>query len=230
MDVKEKEKTKMRKLRTTIIEELIDHDGKVMKETYKKVYEKEISAPNEVCANPDRYVKLMGCANYLIQFFYKTDKKYSCTRSKIGKLLSILAFKYAVKGIELFDEPIYRWSKCGTLIKGTNRVFSDVYVSYDMRPKQDAKKVIHPYEVNEEINVPNQYEKIYEIPCEVMKDIEDVFYNFGAYSQDDLSELLNPIVEYEGVCHGDIVDLEAIARLDKNQFPDNKVVEFIFKK
>ena len=39
MDVKEKEKTKMRKLRTTIIEELIDHDGKVMRETYKKVYE-----------------------------------------------------------------------------------------------------------------------------------------------------------------------------------------------
>ena len=69
------------------------------------------------------------------------------------------------------------------------------------------------------------------IPDEVMKDIEELFYNFGAYSSYDLTMLLKPIVECEGVCRADSsIDLGAIANLDKNQFPNNKVVEFIFKK
>jgi hypothetical protein len=57
------------------------------------------------------HANLRECMNYLIQLFYKTDKRYSCTRSKISKLLSILAFKYAVYSIQLFDEKIFRYSK-----------------------------------------------------------------------------------------------------------------------
>ena len=32
---------------------------------------------------------------YLVQFFYKTGRLYSCTRTKLRKLLSIVAFVYA---------------------------------------------------------------------------------------------------------------------------------------
>lgn len=174
-----------------------------------------------------RYVD--ECANYLIQFFYKTDKRYSCTRTKIGKLLSIVAFKYAIKYDEnIFPWDIYRYPECGTLIASVQHyVDRDVYFAY---PYVNSKKSISRNELNENADIPNRYKEVSNISPRLKKDIEDVFFTFGAYSQVDLSEELNPIVEYKGICRPDgSIDLEAIASLDKNQFPDNKVVEYILK-
>ena len=42
-----------------------------------------------------RFYCFTDIVDYLISLFYKTNKKYSCSRTKIGKLLSILEFKYA---------------------------------------------------------------------------------------------------------------------------------------
>jgi len=175
-----------------------------------------------------RYVD--ECANYLIQFFYKTNKRYSCTRTKIGKLLSILAFKYAVKYDEniIFPWEIYRYPGCGTLIAGLQYyVDRDAYFAY---PYDNSKKRISRNELNENVDIPDRYKDVSNLDPKLKEEIENVFFTFGAYSQVDLGEELNPIVEHEGICHADIVDLEAVACLDKNQFPDNKVVEFIFKK
>jgi len=177
------------------------------------------------------HANLRGCANYLIQLFYKTDKRYSCTRSKIGKLLSILAFKYACKGIKLFEETIDRWPNCGTFIKETRFLVPvDVYVRDIDAVNPDGKKMIAGVELNHNACIPEFHQNISGLLPNLKRDIEDVFFYFGAYSQVDLSDELNPIVEYGRVCRPDgSVDLNEIAHLDKNLFPNN-VVEYIFKR
>jgi len=208
----------MKKIRRKrVYEEIIDEAGNILE---KRTLEELMLG----------YANISACANYLIRFFFKTDKKYSCTRTKIEKLLSILAFRYASKGITLFDGSIY-WDRSTTVMR--ELVLFYTFDIYDQkRTMADENKIIAPHELKEEndVDIPDVYMVRAIISDEVTKDIEVLFYNFGAYSSYDLTMLLKPIVEYEGVCRADSsIDLEAIARLDKNQFPDNKVVEFIFK-
>lgn len=169
------------------------------------------------------------CANYLIQFFYKTDKRYSCTRTKIGKLLSILAFKYAVNYDEnIFPRQIYRYSECGTIIASLQcYVDRDVYFDY---PYVNSKKRISRNELNENADIPGRYKEVSNLAPGLKKDIEDVFFTFGAYSQVDLSDVLNPIVEYEGICNSEgIIDLSKIILLH-DKLPGNKVLDYIFNR
>lgn len=207
----------MKKRRITIIIDEIDDD----------VNDKKIITKVENILQSE-YVDFFSCANYLIQFFYKTGKKYSCGRTKISKLLSILAFKYACKGIILFDEPIYRYPNCGTNIKSSCLLYRDTYIHN--LPMEDQKKMISKNELNSFSEIPKEYQKIDGLSSEIKMAIEDVFYNFGAYSRRDLSELLNPIVEYDGICntYGQI-KLQAISSLDASHFVNNKVVDYLFK-
>ena len=169
------------------------------------------------------------CANYLIQLFYKTEQRYSCTRTKIGKLLSILAFKYAVQDKEyIFPYEIYRYPECGTLIVWVQaNVDRDIYFTY---PYDNSKKRISRNELNENVDIPDCYKKISSLFPKVKDDIEDVFFAFGAYSQVDLSEELNPIVEYEGICLPDgSINLDNIVFLH-DKLPGNKVLNYIFNR
>lgn len=175
-----------------------------------------------------KYESLARCKNYFIQLFYKTGKRYSCTRTKLGKLLSILAFKYAANDKLLFFEEIYRYPNCGTAIKelmcGIER---DVYREYAY---EDGKKRIHKHELKANVDIPKMYPDISLLKPEIKKDIEDVFFNFGAYSQSDLSDVLNPIVEYEGICNSEgIIELEKIILLH-DKLPGNKVLDYIFNR
>ncbi len=63
--------------------------------------------------------KLRAIVNYLIGFFYETEKKYSCSITKIGKLLSILAFKAYIESEERIlgkYVAIKKYKDCGTYI------------------------------------------------------------------------------------------------------------------
>ena len=174
-----------------------------------------------------RYVD--ECANYLIQFFYKTDKRYSCTRTKIGKLLSIVAFKYAVKYDEnIFPWKIYRYPECGTLMASVQHyVDRDVYFAY---PYDNSKKRISRNELNENADIPDRYKDVSNLDPKLKEEIENVFFTFGAYSQVDLSEELNPIVEYKGICQADgRINLDNIILL-YDKLPGNKVLEYIFNR
>ena len=55
-------------------------------------------------------------SKYLLEYFKKTGEKYSCSRTKIGKLLSIVAFVYARKDVRIFKEEIHKYNDCGTSI------------------------------------------------------------------------------------------------------------------
>ena len=169
-----------------------------------------------------------SCMNYLISFFYKTDKRYSCTRTKLGKMLSILAFKYAINGVNIFDEKIHKYENCGTWINSTKFWPRDIYAHYPGQIHDDKRK-ISIFSMKLTTDIPECYSKIGELSPELMLDIEDLFCTFGAYSQKDLSDLLNPIVEHPEVCNEDgTINLESIKNLNKWDFLGNKAVEYIF--
>ncbi len=178
------------------------------------------------------HTSLKGVTYYLVQFFYKTEKKYSCTQTKLGKLLSILAFKYAKNKILLFDEIIYEYpSHCGTLIKALTFVPQNIYVRGLSEPSNDR-----PTENNDEfidVIVPSQYTSVIDLSDSIKNEIEQVFRYFGAYSGDDLANNLNPIVDKIIKKDSGELDLSLLSSLTQTDFnisdDNNKIVNYIYK-
>lgn len=136
-------------------------------------------------------VNLEQTANYMIQLFYQTGQKYSCTRTKIGKLLSIVAFVYAKKDRQIFNEVIYKYGDCGTTINElTATVDRDVYLQCDY---QDDKNYIE-CEFDVSVPIPDKHKETDRISEEVKLIVQKVFRNFGAYSAYDLGQLICPII------------------------------------
>lgn len=139
----------------------------------------------------DIHANLRESANYLIQLFYQTKKRYSCTRTKVGKLLSIVAFVYAKKGEKLFDETIFKYDNCGTSINELKvYVDRDVYIQYQYA---DDCQYINCEFLRDE-DVIEKHKDIGSIDDTLKDVIENVFRNFGAFSAYDLGQCINPIV------------------------------------
>lgn len=148
-------------------------------------------------------VNLEQAANYLIQLFYMTGQKYSCTRTKIGKLLSIVAFVYAKKDRKVFDETIYKYSDCGTTINElTATVDRDIYLQCEY---QDDKKYIE-CKFEPDATIPDKHRETSCISKEFKLVVEDVFRNFGAYSAYELGQLICPIINCKNMVgiNGDV--------------------------
>lgn len=175
-------------------------------------------------------VHIKSLTYYLVSLFFKTGRKYSCTSTKIGKILSILAFKYAYNGILLFDAEIKKYENCGTIIEDSCFwVYPDEYIC---GKAQNNKKYILD-ELKEPVDLPYnlyyRYEQLcqYDIPSYIKKDVEEVFRYFGAYSKEDLSEVLNPIVDMLTTeCCGKI-DLSKISDIIDEVAQDNEVIKYI---
>lgn len=179
-------------------------------------------------------IDLTELANYLIQFFYKTDERYTCTRTKIGKLLSIAQFYYVVKkNKKLFRECIYKYGDCGTSINELKLVIDrDVY----LRPEyMDAPIKISESEIKSICNPPSKYQQICHLPDEGKNIILDVFIHFGAYSASDLGKLLMPIISIDNVVvKNDQIDLETIYKLKLEDFQindqNNDLIKYIYER
>lgn len=176
---------------------------------------------------------LSHVANYFVQLFYKTGQKYSCTQTKIGKLLSVLAFLYARKGKILFNETIYRYKGCGAVIDNLKAVVTDrdVYLKsqfedFDGEITEDIIDTLFG-ELDESLNT---YRDISSISPELKDDIEKVFRKFGAHSAYSMGQLINPIVNHNGVAdENDAIDLEVIMSLNKDDFGEsNELIEYLF--
>lgn len=152
-------------------------------------------------------------------------------RQKIGKLLSILAFKYAVNDEQLFKEQIYKYDNCGTYIRETAfLVYRD---EYHRDSYQNDKKYI-----NDQLQKPtilnlteySRYEYLFKNACinfRIKEHVKDVFRNFGSYSQKDLSDVLNPIVEkLTDVSYGPI-ELSKVSSVIDEVDQDNEVVKYL---
>jgi len=169
----------------------------------------------------ESYVSLTEATNYLIQFFYKTGKKYPCSRTQISKLMSIVAFKYACKeGKKLFKETMYRYSTdCGTqfhelkyYLDGTVYLCVTCCAPTEVKVGLDGNlyvcetvpsKSIPEYEIEEDQYVPSRYLCTDNLPADVKAIILEVFLNFGSYSLMELNKQITAIVEYNGITNLD---------------------------
>lgn len=183
-----------------------------------------------VCANKkmqDIHTDLVFATNYLIQLFYQTNKTYVCTRTKIGKLLSIVAFVYAKDGKKMFDENICRYDGCGTTIKELAYIIEhEVYPVSSNLPNQ--KEIT---EISQDPNIPDRFLNIGSLNDNVKENIKKVFLKFGSYSPKNLGELLNElfccnkIKTYDNVT----IDLEVFSQISRDDFINrNELIDFIF--
>lgn len=177
----------------------------------------------------DCRVNLNDAAWYMVDMFQQTQK-YSAGRTKIAKLLSIAAFKYAVYNGVLFSENIYRYPNCGCYIRELNGLI-------DMSPY-----VLFEYHDSPTMIPTSEIEKIGDPVCKYAKCLTDeaaktvlktVFINFGAYSVKDLSDCLNPIVETPGMTDEDgkilLNKFSKMALSDFEGYESNKVLQYIYE-
>lgn len=169
--------------------------------------------------------------NYLIHLFYQTNKNYSCTRTKIGKLLSIIAFTYALEDVKLFDETIYEYEDCGTIIGELNYIVCrEEYFTF--ANKDDKKFIDIPFNLNAEI--PSIREKTATISIEIRERTEKIFRRFGSYTQVDLSKILNPIIQNSKITNNKKeIDLIKFKNLKKSEIyrenQDNELINYLWK-
>jgi len=176
-------------------------------------------------------LSIKDLTHYLVSLFYKTDCKYSCNKTKIGKILSILAFKYANNDILLFNEEIRKYDNCGTIIEDSAFfVYSDEYIC---KKDRDNKEYILE-EINECNDLPiglyeryKEVSKYSKIPEIIKKDVEEVFRYFGAYSKTDLSEVLNPIVDKLTTESYGKIDLSKISSILNEITQDNEIIKYM---
>ena len=171
------------------------------------------------------YVNLKDTAYYLISLFYKTGQKYSCTSTKIGKLISILAFQYALDGKKLLDEEIYKYGGCGTLIEKLSFLPKDIYRPVGMNYIYDKRYIDDV--VDDSLMVHSFYRDFKDIPFDVRLRAEEVFRTFGAYSHMDLGKLLNPIVDRTVDEKTDIIVLSKMPLAISQMSEDNEIVRFL---
>ena len=174
----------------------------------------------------------IGALTYsFIRLFYETNCKYSCTKSKVGKLLSILAFKYAVNGEKLFDSDINKYDGCGTFIKDAAKyLLLDEYSCICQDHKQYiSESLTEPVGLSffNQFRYEQASKKYYKVPLDAEEQVEDVFRNFGSFSQGDLGKLLNPIAEK--------VTSESYGQINLSKIPiildeldqDNELVKYL---
>ena len=178
-------------------------------------------------------IDLAKATNYFIQLFYKTNQKYSCTRTKVGKLLSIVAFTYACDGKLAFDETIYKYDNCGTAIREIMLRFNDREIYSQCKYRDDAKKISE--KLNEKVKIPDEYKDITDLDDDIKQKIEATFREFGAYTPAMLGECLNPLVNYNGIANDkNEINLSKFESLNYSDFSDcdisdNTLIKFLLQ-
>lgn len=172
---------------------------------------------------------LIQMANYLISLFYVTGQKYYCTRTKISKLMSIVAFYYARNNKILFTENIYKYDGCGTIIDEIKSSFDmDIYNGIQCKDNKQFIDETFDYK----LYIPDKYRNYENVDNETKQNIENVFRKFGSFSAYNLGQCLNPIINYPNVINDNKVDLSTIKCLNKDCFTkiqDNReIIEFLF--
>lgn len=171
--------------------------------------------------------KFRAIVNYLIGFFYTTEKKYSCSVTKIGKLLSILAFKeYVENGKYILGESVIvkKYKACGTYIPKLfmySDISSNIYINAETITTEtiynaisssnstsdaieittkDTNEHITDFIEYEDTYIPSKYKISEDILTEEEKSkIQTVFLEYGAFSPDLLGEIIGDFCTKAGV-------------------------------
>jgi len=163
-------------------------------------------------------------SKYLLEFFKITDEKYSCSRTKIGKLLSIVAFVYARKDVRIFKEEIHKYNDCGTSI-------DELRSFVPLNLYRNSTYSDNNASISDDLSIDNTTDEYSILSNDLRKTIKDVFMRFGAYLPLNLGKSINTIVEYPGVTSDDgIINLDAIKNIDVNNISashNGDVIEYI---
>ena len=172
----------------------------------------------------NRIENLEVASKYLLEFFKITGEKYSCSRTKIGKLLSIVAFVYARKDVRIFKEEIHKYNDCGTSI-------DELRSFVPLNLYRNSTYSDNNASISDDLSIDNTTDEYSILSNELRKTIKNVFMRFGAYLPLNLGKSINAIVEYPGVTSDDgIINLDAIKNIDVNNisaFHNRDVIEYI---
>lgn len=136
--------------------------------------------------NNQNSINVIDAAKYLIQFFYKSDEKYHCTRTKIEKMLTIAFLAFIKNNRKLFSSKIYI-ARCGTYIPILSRfIFGDVI---EGQVGENNTKIDKSIALNG--NVPPLYSVESQISGDIRNLLGDVFFAFGNYEPSHLGKLLD---------------------------------------
>ena len=202
---------------------------KIKVEVYKATNGKEALKPECCIFTKEEIMEpldidFIEATNYLISLFEATDRRYSCTRTKIGKLLSIVAFVYARQNKRLFLEEVLEYENCGTTFGELLRLVGrDIYREYEYSDNEE--NICDPIEEDGRFK---------DIPQDVRKTIEEVFRKFGAYKAPGLGKLIMPIIKKSNVINEDkTININQIYLLEYNDFDkeekDNVLIQYLFK-
>ncbi len=216
------------KIRITITKEI----GNIVHNGNTPHYKQSLVSSEKQKRMTNLNINLEQATNYLIQLFYQTNVKYSCTRTKIGKMLSIVAFKYACEEKLAFNETIYKYDSCGTAIKDVMLRFKDPDIYPTYLNADDQKKVRVKF--NKKAPIPQSFSEIDQLSDDTKKTIESVFLSFAAFSPKKLGECLNPIVNLEGIADNDgRINVSKVGKIKLSDFNaeenGNPVLKFLFK-
>lgn len=170
-------------------------------------------------------VDIIAATDYLILQFIKSGKRYTCSRTKLGKLLTIVAFTYAVEGKLLFDEKVYKYGECGTAINEIlDNYDRDIYIS--SHSNDDGKTVVFNSNIILDLDesTKEEYKNYEKLEYSVRRRIDDVFLNFGSYSASKLGEYVNCIINVEGLIEDGEVNFYNLYLLSQD---NNKIQELI---
>ncbi|MDE6724706.1 MAG: hypothetical protein K2J79_03785, partial [Ruminiclostridium sp.] len=185
-------------------------------------------------------------ANYLIQEYWRhriEGLKITCTRTKIGKLLTIIQILSIKCRRELaFDDTIVT-ETCGTSVPilsiqrypydiwelNTDEVektaFSKKPVFFEQNSRLDlnkAEKVDKP--------LPKLYETRENIDESLKQIIEDVFEEYGAYDSYEIGKFINEFKEK--ICVNEIVDQNEVVKwldeIERQPIENNELIMFIY--
>lgn len=179
----------------------------------------------------EKNINLSEAINYLVQLFYATGQKYSCTRPKLGKLLSIVAFRYARRGEKAFRENVCKYNGCGTIVDNL-AAYTEREIYMQLEYKDTDNRISET--INEQCDlgeVPEKYRTISNLKDDEKETIKDVFCEFGAYSASTLGQYINVIIQKDNVINSNgEVELCEIEKLDKNCFSDenNALIDYLF--
>ena len=123
--------------------------------------------------------KLLDAANYLIELFFQTTPTYTCSSTKIAKLLSIANLCAVKHGAPIFTEKI-AVNTCGVSIPALNGLLLYSPLG-DPDDAEDVDSTITSDQIDDTKIPPVLYQQHESLTEDDMRLLKSVFCHFGAY-------------------------------------------------
>jgi len=194
------------------------------------------------------HIDVTSLAGFFISLFEETGWRYSCNRTKIGKLLSIVAFEYACNDKKLIDDDIYIYHDCGTSIPYATFGLDNILYcpGHCCDDKEYITSELNGYIVDTTTSrkmrdLVQSFCNSIEVPIvtkldnDIIENLKSVFRRFGSYSTEDLGKMLCKIVDMQKDKSDGIVDLEQIKHninymFFSKDYKGNDIVTYLFFK